>query len=211
MTFRYPGGAKCAGTRTASATGVTALSLFFFLASCSWQSEGLSAQSFSVALPVQALRGLPCLGSFCVPCVRRLMVQPLYCSAANAGVWGERLWCWLHLLRMTQQYHLASMAAWLSSTGISHHNLLLHIPSICLSTVNSSPCPGIAPQSLNTSSQLLRLPGDRHHCPGLEWLRQGLFSFIPFRLPKSSCFTLSLKCFPSDSENCPSVGIRPLL
>ena len=37
---------------------------------------------------------------------------------------------------------LASMAAWLSSTGISHHNLLPHIPSICLSAVNSNPHPG---------------------------------------------------------------------
>ena len=43
-----------------------------------------------------------------------------------------------------QQYHLASIAAWLSSTGISHHSLLLHIPSIHLSAVNSSPRPGIA-------------------------------------------------------------------
>ena len=34
---------------------------------------------------------------------------------------------------------------------------------------------------------------------------------IPFRLPQISCFTLSLKCFPSDSDNCPDVGIRPLL
>ena len=33
---------------------------------------------------------------------------------------------------------------------------------------------------------------------------------IPFRLPQISCFTLSLKCFSSDSDNCPSVGIRPL-
>ena len=99
----------------------------FSKASCSWQSEGLFGQSFSVALPVQALRGLPCLGSFSVvrhirhiqvaplagvllcrsvhqafkgtpwigscsvvQCVRHLMGQPLYCSAANAGVWGER-------------------------------------------------------------------------------------------------------------------------
>ena len=35
--------------------------------------------------------------------------------------------------------------------------------------------------------------------------------FIPFRLPQISCFTLSLKCFSSDSDNCPNVGIRPLL
>ena len=34
---------------------------------------------------------------------------------------------------------------------------------------------------------------------------------IPFRLPQTSCFTLSLKCFSSDSDNCPDVGIGPLL
>ena len=31
---------------------------------------------------------------------------------------------------------------------------------------------------------------------------------IPFRLPQISCFTLSLKCFSSDSDTCPSVGNR---
>ena len=34
---------------------------------------------------------------------------------------------------------------------------------------------------------------------------------IPFRLPEISCFTLSLYCFSSDSDNCPNVGIGPLL
>ena len=34
---------------------------------------------------------------------------------------------------------------------------------------------------------------------------------ILFRLPQISCFTLSLKCFSSDSDNCPDVGIRPLV
>ena len=34
---------------------------------------------------------------------------------------------------------------------------------------------------------------------------------IPFMLPQISCFTLSLKWFSSDSDNCPAVGIRPLL
>ena len=32
---------------------------------------------------------------------------------------------------------------------------------------------------------------------------------IPFRLPQISCF--SLKCFSSDLDNCPDVGIGPLL
>ena len=66
------------------------------------------------------------------------------------------------------------MAAWLSSTGISHHNLLPHLPSICLSAVNSSPQTRITPQSLNSSSQPLPLPGDLRSCPAYVWLRQRL-------------------------------------
>ena len=33
---------------------------------------------------------------------------------------------------------------------------------------------------------------------------------IPFKLPQISCFTLSLKCFSSDSDNCPDVGTWPV-
>ena len=62
------------------------------------------------------------------------------------------------------------MCARLSPTGISHHNLLPHFPSIRLSAVNSSPRPGIAPWSLNFSSKPLRLPGDLRPCPGYVWL-----------------------------------------
>ena len=128
------------------------------------------------SLAYQSLKGAPWVGSCSVvQCVRRLMGQPLYCSAADAGVWGGRGYGgWLHPLSVTQQYHLASRAAQLSSTDTSLHNLLPHLLSICLSTVNSSPCPGIAPQSLNSSSQPLRLPGDLYLCPGYVWLRQGL-------------------------------------
>ena len=111
---------------------------------------------------------------------------------------------------MTQQFCLASMAAWLSSTGISYQNLLPHTPSICFSTVNSSPRPGIAPQSLNSSSQLLPLPGDL--CVSRVCMAVARTAIlIPFRPPEISCFTLSLKCFSSDSDNRPDVGIRPLL
>ena len=161
----------------------------FFRASGSWQSEGLFGQSFSIAPPIQALRGLPCLVSFSVvqhirhieeaplagvllcrsahqslkgapwvgscsvvQCVRHLMGQPLYCSVADAGVWEERGYGDGSTPHMTQQYRLASMASWLSSTGISHHSLLFHIPLIHLSTANSSPHPGIAQQSINSSS-----------------------------------------------------------
>ena len=113
---------------------------------------------------------------------------------------------------MTQQYRLASTAAWLSSTGISHHSLLPHVPS-CLPTVNSRPHPGIAPQSLCSSSQLLWLLGDPCPCPQVLVASAGIVCviLIPFRLPQISCFTLSLKCFSSDSDSCPDVRIRPLL
>ena len=48
----------------------------FFPASCSWRSEGLCGQSFSVALPLQALRGLR-LGSFSiVPRLRHIEGPP---------------------------------------------------------------------------------------------------------------------------------------
>ena len=98
------------------------------------------------------------MGPTLVQCVRCLMGQPLYCSAANAGVWGGRgygdgstPYAWLSL---------AFTAAQLSSTGIFHDSLLLHSPSIHLSTVNSRSLPRIAPQSVNSSSQPLHLPGD---------------------------------------------------
>ena len=70
------------------------------------------------------------------------------------------------------------------------------------SAVNSSPRPGIAPRSLNSSSQLLRLPEDLQPCLGYVWLWQRLI-LILFRLPEISCFSLSLKCLSSDSASCP--------
>ena len=138
------------------------------------------------------------------------MGQPFYCLAADAGLWGERGYddgstpsTWLSI---------ASKAAWLSSTGISHHSLLPHSPSIHLSTVNSSPGTGIAPQSLNPSSQPLHLSGDL--CPSLGCVYdcgKDCLILIPVRLPQVRCFTLNLKCFSSDSDTCPAVGIGPLL
>ena len=75
---------------------------------------------------------------------------------------------------MTQQYPLASMAAWLSSTGISHHDPLPHIPFIHLSSITNNHHPRIAPQSLHSSSQLLQLLGDLHPSLGYIWLRHGV-------------------------------------
>ena len=101
------------------------------------------------------------------------------------------------------------MASQLSSTGISHHSLLPHIPSIYLSAVIRSSRPGIAPQSLNSNSQWLCLSGDLRPCLGYVWLRKDCLILTPFRLPLISGFTVSLKCFSSDSDNRPDVCFSP--
>ena len=50
-------------------------------------------------------------------------------------------------------------------------------------------------------------------CPGYGCLgySKNCLILIPFRLPQISYFPLSLKCFSSDSDSCPDVGVRPLL
>ena len=99
----------------------------------------------------QAFRGAPWLGSYSLVWrISHLNEHPgwvLLCSSVHHVFDGpasllfscqcwclgrERLWYWPHPLCVTRQYRLASVAAWLSSTGISHHNLLPHLPVICL-------------------------------------------------------------------------------
>ena len=47
--------------------------------------------SYSVVWHISHLKEHPGWGSYSVvQCVRHLMGQPLYCSAADAGMWGER-------------------------------------------------------------------------------------------------------------------------
>ena len=74
----------------------------FSPACCSWRSEGLLGQSFSLALPVQALKRLPCLGSFSVvPHVRHIegpswlesySVDWLISHLKEHPRWGPALW-----------------------------------------------------------------------------------------------------------------------
>ena len=71
--------------------------------------------------------------------------------------------------------------------------------------------PWDSPQSLNSSSQLLCLPGDCIPVQGMYGCSKDFLILIPFRLLQISCFTLILQCFSSGSDNCPDVGIRPLL
>ena len=165
----------------------------FFRASCSWWSEDLFGQSSSVVLSIQALGGLPCLGSFSivrhfrhkegppwlgsyfvVHCVWCFMGQLLDCSAANAGLWGERGYS-----DGSAPYTLLSgipLPPWLPGSPpqafTSTVSSLTSLQSVC--NQQQPARPGIVPQSLNSSSQLLCLPWDLHSCPECVWLQQGL-------------------------------------
>ena len=53
----------------------------------------------------------------------------------------------------------------------------------------------------------------RTHVPvqGMYGCSKDCLILIPFRLPQIGSFTLILKCFSSNSDSCPDVGIGPLL
>ena len=112
---------------------------------------------------------------------------------------------------VTQRYRLTSMAAHFSSTGISLHSLRPHIRSIRVSPVNSSPHPGIAPPSLNSLPASAQAHGTCIPVQGVYGCSKDCLILIPFKLPQIRCITFSLKCFFSDSYNCPDVRIGPLL
>ena len=137
------------------------------------------------------------------------MPDGLLFSCPCCRVERERLWWWLHPLHMTQQYFFASMAAWLSSTGISHHSFLPHIPSIHLSTVSSSPHPGIAPQSLNSSSWPLPLPGHPCSCLAYVWLQQGQSDSHSIYCHRSAVSLLALNVSPLTQIIAPLWGQTP--
>ena len=46
---------------------------------------------------------------------------------------------------------------------------------------------------------------------GMYGCSKDFLILTPFSLPQISCFTLSLQCFSSGSDDCPDVGIGPLL
>ena len=175
--------------------------------------SGGAIESFS-SLWQLVSKGPAWLGSFSIARhIRHLKGHPL---------WGLSLlvscWCW-HVAggysdgstpHMTQQYCLASMAAQLSSKGIRHHNLLPHIPSGHLPTVNDRPHSANALQFLSSSSQMPCVPGDLHPCLGYGGLQQGLSLWF---LPHSNCHRSvaalynSPTLFPFVLNNCCAIGV----
>ena len=132
-----------------------------------WDTKHLTGHSgFGHTLLFQVLDGPPLLFS---------------CRCWHVG--RERLWRWLYPLCMTQQYHLASMAAWLSSTDISPHSLLPHVLSIC-------------PFNLSLHSQQQPAPWDCSTIPKLQ-----LPVAVPFRGPRPCLGYVCLRQGLSDSHS----------
>ena len=140
------------------------------------------------------------------------MGQPLYCSAANAGVWGERGYV-----------DGFTPYAWLSSIAF-----LPWLPGFPPQAFPTTISPLTSSRSISPQSTAALDLGSVHNpqtpvpscCAfhgtcipvwGMYGWGKDCLILIPFRLPQTSCFTLSLKCFSSDSDNCPDVGIGPLL
>ena len=123
---REPGGTKCAGTLAASAAGAMNLSGSF---SSLWQlaiKEPL--WSFSVALPIHALRGSLWLKVYSVfQCIRSLKGQPLYCSLPML-VCGPREATVMAPSPTHDSAVLPCLQAWFLSTIFSHQDLLPHAP-----------------------------------------------------------------------------------
>ena len=83
--------------------------------------------------------------------------------------------------------------------------------SLCLSAASSSAHPGIAPQSLTPAPSHCAFQETSVSVWGVYGWGIDCLILILFRLPQISCFILSLKCFSSNSDNCPHVGIGPRL
>ena len=103
------------------------------------------------------------------------------------------------------------MASWLSSTGISHHSLLPHIPLICLLQSTAALTLGLLHKRYAPAPSCCPFQGTCVPVWDMYICGRDCLILIPFRLPQISCFPLSLKCSSSDSGNCPNVGIKLLL
>ena len=140
------------------------------------------------------------------------MGQPLYCSAAHLCLWGEK------------GYSNGPTPMCDSAVSPCFHGYSTFLDRLF-------PPQSLLPHLLNPSLHSQQQPSlwdcftiPKLHIPatyafqgtcvpvrGMYGRGKDCLILIPFRLPQISCFTLSLKCFSSDSDNCPFVRIRSLL
>ena len=132
--------------------------------------------------------------------------------SCHAGMWGER------------GVKMAPPSMHDSAKSPCFHGCPAFPPQAFPTTVSSLTSPhSVSPQSTAALALgLLHNPSTPapSHCTflgtsvpvrGLYGCDKDCLILIPFRLPQISSFTLSFQCFSSDSDDCPDVGIGPLL
>ena len=156
----------------------------------------------------QTHRGAPWLG----PCsvvqyIGRLMGLPLSCSAANAGMWGERDYG----DGSTRHARLSSftLLPWLPAFPPQAFPTTASSLTSPLSVSPQPTQPGTAPQSLNSSSSCFTFRVTGVPTRGKNGCGKDGLILVLFRLPQISCLTLSLKCFSSDPDSCPMWRLDP--
>ena len=150
------------------------------------------------------------MGSYSVvQCIRCLMGQPLYCSA---GIWEERgygdgstPYVWLSSITLLPWLPGFPPKAFPTTISFLTSPLSVSLQSTAAPTLGSLHNPE-TPAPSHWAFQGTRVP-----VCGMYGCGKDCLILIPFRLPQISCFTLSLKCFFSDSDNCPDERIRPFL
>ena len=140
------------------------------------------------------------------------MGQPLYCLAADAGVWGERGFgdgatCYVDSAVITLLPWLPGFPPQAFPTTISSLTSPL---SVSLQSTTALDL-GLFQYLLTPAPSCCTFQGTCVPVWDMYGCGKDCLILIPFRLPQISCFSLSLKCFSSDSESCPDVGLRRLL
>ena len=118
---------------------------------------------------------------------------------------NQRLQWWLHPCVWLSSSTLHPLAAPLSSEGIPCH-YLPPIPSGHLPTVNSSPHPGIALQSLCSSARLLHVPVDLHTWPGYVGLQHRSSMWLSLHSDRHRSAPLLSNSLPLGSNLLPQSG-----
>ena len=192
MNYGNSGSAKHAGKTTDSAAGAMAL-LESFPSFWHLAIRGSLWLVLLCCLPPSGAYRAPHLGSLSVAYfIRDLKITLagvlLCCFAHHVLIGPPSLGCFSCLVlcseREAAEIALLSVCdsaispflqvSWLCFISIFHCNVLHQVPSHCLPSVNSRPCPGIVFQSLCSSSKLQHFLGDLNPCLGYVWLWQGL-------------------------------------
>ena len=160
----------------------------------------------------QALKGAPWVWSYSVvQCIRHLMGQSLLFSSHSWLVGRESM-----VMAPPPVHDSAVSPCFHGCLAFLHRHFPpqsppLHPLDLSLCSQQQSSTLGLLYSSQTPALSHCTFQGICVPVQGLYGCGKDYLILIPFRLPQISCFILSLKCSSRDSDNCPDMGIGPLL